>query len=117
MTAILLSCALLISGGCGKDEATFDPWDNLGGGKQGSDVTEYSDETANEYLIDEVKNDVSSQNGKYDSSNANYHEIDLGNICSSEYYSYKKYKLTIEKGGVYVLSGTLNGAISVENCS
>lgn len=117
LTAILLSCALLISGGCGKEEAAFEPWDNLDGGKQGSDVTEYSDETASEYLIDEVKNDDSSASGEYDSSSANYHEIDLENIGSSEDYSYNNDKLTIESGGVYVLSGTLNGAISVKGCS
>lgn len=124
ITAIL--CVLLVVTlltavfcSCNKEEK-FDPWDNLSGNQNGADIGDTSDETADGYINDEIKNDKSDANGSYDESSSNTYIIDLNSITSADLsditaYSYKKNELTIKSSGVYVLSGKFSGAISVKD--
>lgn len=113
LALFLVAIVLAFACGCGGTDE-FDPWDKLDGGKEGTDVTE-STEVVDDYLIDEIT-DVDN-NANYDENNC--YKIDLNSLSTLDFtnitaYSYKKYKLTIKAGGVYVLTGELNGAVTVE---
>lgn len=118
---VLLIVTLLTAVFCSCDkEEEFDPWDHLGGNQNGTDIGDTSDETADGYINDDIKNDNSDTNGSYDESSTNTYIIDLNSITTADLsdvsaYSYKKNELTIKSNGVYVLSGKLSGAISVKD--
>lgn len=111
LALFLVAIVLAFACGCG-ETGEFDPWDKLDGGKEGTDVTEVVDD----YLIKEIT-DVDNS-ASYDEENC--YNIDLSSLSTLDFanitaYSYKKNKLTINAGGVYVLTGELNGAVTVED--
>lgn len=116
----ILVIGLFILSGCNNGDSFFDPWDNLGGGKEGIDISDYSDETAGAYLLDSVKNDTSSSDGSYDESASNCYTINLDNIKTADLsnitaYSYKDDEIKIKASGVFVLSGEFLGTITIND--
>lgn len=100
------------------NEPPFDPWDNLGGGGTGVDITDSSTEKTNDYLLDSAKTLISSSDFSYDDKADDCYEINLSEVLKAdlsavEAYSFKNDELKINKSGTYVLSGELNGAVSV----
>lgn len=118
---ILLIVTIFTAAFCSCDkEDKFDPWDHLGGNQNGTDIGDTSNDTADGYINDDIKNDNSDASGSYDESSSNTYVIDLNSIASADLsnisaYSYKKNELTIKSSGVFVLSGKLSGAISVKD--
>ena len=113
---LLLVAMLLAVSGCNKE--FFDPWDNLGGGSNGKDVTDYSDETVNAYLTERVTADTSTSTGEYDENNCytiNLDDLATADLSAVTAYSYKDGELKIKAGGVYVLSGSFSGTITVND--
>lgn len=86
------------------------PWDIMGGGGIGSDYIE----TSNSNSISLPSNIENIDDEKLNTDYKDSISIDLNNISSNDNYSYKNDILTIEKSGVYELSGTLNGAVVVK---
>ncbi len=87
-----------------------DPFDQLGGGGIADDVGENQVKGDDVLINEEIEN---PDNGKFDINIDNAINIDLSNIGSSENYSFKDNVLKIKENGIYVLSGTLNGAVEV----
>lgn len=115
---LVLLCSFFVTSGCSPQEPTFKPWDDLGGGQSATDVTDYSDDVARDYLIDDVVDDESSSTGDYDASNS--HEINLSTIATTDLsavtdYSFKNNELKIKANGVYILSGDFSGCVTVSD--
>lgn len=117
--AILLAIVLVVASGCDPNNGYFDPWDNLGGGSTGKDVTDYSDEKTTEYLVNDIVGDASA-GANFDSSAENCYQIDLDDIALADLtavtaYSFADNQLKIKSGGVFVLTGTLSGSVVVND--
>lgn len=115
---LLLVVVLVVASGCDPNKGFFDPWDNLGGGSAGKDVTDYSDEKTADYLVDGL--DSTSTSADYDTSAQNCYQIDLDDIALADLsavtaYSFADNQLTINSGGVFVLTGTLRGSVVVSD--
>lgn len=126
---LILICMFFISS-CGKNENNNqgDIWDNLGGGGIASDTEESTINPDDAPVNEDVEN---SDSNKFDNeikdnidSDTNPDTdpefingivyINLSNLnTSSAYYSYEDDLVTIENDGIYVLSGTLNGAVEI----
>lgn len=117
---VALVCCLVA---CSNDEEDkFSPWDNLGGGQTGVDVTDYSSEDTSAYLIDSIVSACDDITASYDATASDCYHIDLdalptANLGSISAYSYKSNELVIKSGGVFVLTGTFSGKITVNDSS
>ena len=120
--AIIMMSLVLLLTAC--DPATFDPasqepqsapfapWDELKGGEVASAVTPKAFNSST-YLETSIANPDSSLN---ETNPQNAIAIDLSNLTAQNAPTGTQFSsdvLTINKGGAYILSGTLNGAISV----
>ncbi len=118
IASVLLIVALLSFCGCEKKPDTPGGFPNGGfGGQNAVDVTEYSVVSAEDYLIKDLT-DVSAS-PDYDENAENCYKINLSTIKSEDLssvtaYSYKNNELRIKAGGVFVLSGTFDGTITVD---
>lgn len=116
----LLTISLTVSLiGC-SNERPLAPRDDFGGGGNGGDVTDYSDEVASEYLIDEIICDDITSDGTYDEEANDCYKINLNELSTVDLsnvtaYAYKNNELKIKDGGVFVLSGDLSGTITVND--
>ncbi len=117
---LALACGLV---GCGNNkDDKFSPWDNLGGGQTGVDITDTSSVSTSEYLVDSI---ISAKNGitaSYDPSASDCYFINLETLSSTDLsavtaYAYKNNELVIKSGGVFVLSGSFTGSITVNDTS
>lgn len=119
---VMIAIALFVSfsfvfTSCRKKEIL--PWDSLGGGGVGTDIPEISAEKSDDYLYaDETWQDTSSNIAETPSGDEfiinlnNFKETD--NETDLYKYIASSGVLTINKPGIYELSGTLNGSIEVE---
>lgn len=111
------------NGGIGGDFGggeQFKPWDNLGGGGEGSDVTDYSTELIGDYLLTDAKALITSDDFSYSESASDCYVINLSELPSADLssvtaYSFKSGELKISQSGTYILSGELSGSISVDD--
>lgn len=91
----------------------FLPWDNLGGGGAASGG-EVSESEVSEYLPDVSIGEGQTQTEDADATSIDLTAIEAGTASAPEGTTYKNGKLTIVNGGVYALTGNLNGYISVD---
>lgn len=117
VTLCLVVACCLVACDNRDDEPPFEPWDNLDGGQTGQDINGYSDTATNDYLSTAVSN-YSFGSDTFDTTATDCYFIDLTSLPSADLtsvtaYSYKKNELKIVSNGTFVLSGMLNGAISV----
>lgn len=125
--ALILVLVLIASCGCEKkppeipsnDRFDIMPNGGFGGGFGGNavDVTEYSTAEAKDYYLESVaERDIPSSAFDENGENVFYIELssikekDLSNVTA---YSYKDGELTVKEGGVFVLSGSFLGTITV----
>ena len=99
--------------GSSPSDSSFDPWDNMGGGgtaeSVGASKVSVADYAPDSYIV------VSDEQKAVGAENAT--AVDLSSLSDATApagTSFQKNKLTVSSAGVYVLTGKLNGCISVE---
>lgn len=123
VVAILLIAVLCTLCACDKkppENPNNDRFDIKPGGfgSQAIDVTEYSTIDTSDYILSDVVN-ATIISASFERSE-NYYEIDLSTISQKDLsdisaYSYKDNELKIKSSGVYVLSGSFSGTITVND--
>ncbi len=114
---LLLSVTVAVTCACNDEEKPPEiPTGGFGGlspfGSAAVDFTDYSTVAASDFLAEGVIN-AALNTGATES--ATRYEIDLDALgeAKSDAYSYKNDELKISAGGIFVLSGTLSGCVSV----
>ena len=88
-----------------------DNWDDLGGGGTGDQTEE------NEITFEGIPVNQKVENLKVNDfidQTLSVYKIDLTKLTTSDYYTFENDILTINKDGIYELTGTLNGALMVD---
>lgn len=90
------------------------PWDNMGGGGIGNDISESGNDNSSIKLPDDLEN-VDDENFYTNEDNAIIINLNVLNAVTNDYYTYANDILTIQKEGIYELSGLLNGAVVINS--
>lgn len=101
----------LVLTSCGSNKKNNDDdWDHLGGGGIGEEVEEEDVVVDDLPTSDDVEDNITSD----DEEISDVVNIDLNNLSSNNNFIYENNILTISNNGVYILSGSLNGAVCIE---
>lgn len=112
ITSLLLIISIICLFGCSNKPDDNKPWDDLGGGGTG-DQTNESDITTDD--VDKKEEIEDPDNEKFETIIEGAITINLNSLVNdSNDYKYESDILTIEKEGIYALTGILNGALVIK---